>query len=84
MIVTKMTLGKKKKIVCLEDMSLLAMNSLYKKGAMTGTYGSKHKRLMPCATRTIFIFQRENLNYLIACFTQCYCTLVFQHVCFLL
>ena len=37
-----MTLGKKKKIVCLEDMSLLAMNSLYKKGAMTGTYGSKY------------------------------------------
>ena len=33
---------QKKKNVCLEDMSLLAMNSLYKKGAMTGTYGSKH------------------------------------------
>ena len=61
MIVTKMTLGKKKKIVCLEDMSLLTMNSLYKKGAMTGTYGSKRKRLMPCATRTLYLFSKEKI-----------------------
>ena len=39
----------------------------------------KHKRLKPCTTRTI-IFQRENSNYLIVCFTQC--TLVFQHLFF--
>ena len=36
---------------------------------MTGTYGTKHERLTPCATR-IIIFQRENLNYLIVCITQ--------------
>ena len=41
----------------------------------------KHKRLTPCTTRTI-IFQRENSNYLIVCFTQC--TLVFQHLFFFL
>ena len=39
------------------------------------------KPLTPCAARTI-IFQRENLNYSIVCFTQC--TLFFQKVCFLL
>ena len=36
---------------------------------MTGSYGPKHERLTPCATRTI-IFQRENLNHVIVCFTQ--------------
>ena len=36
---------------------------------MTDTYGAKHKRLTS-STRTI-IFQRENLNYLIVCITQC-------------
>ena len=36
--------------------------SLCEKRAVMGTYGPKHKRLTPCATRTI-IFQRENLNY---------------------
>ena len=46
---------------------------------MTDTYGAKHKRLTS-STRTI-IFQRENLNYLIVCITQC--TLFFQYVCFL-
>ena len=35
-----------------------------------GTYGPKHKYLTPSATRTI-IFQRENLKYVIVCFTQC-------------
>ena len=39
------------------------------------------KPFTPCAARTI-IFQRENLTYLIVCFTQC--TLFFQKVCFLL
>ena len=39
----------------------------------------KQKRLTPCTTRTI-IFQRENSNYLIVCFTQS--TLVFQHLFF--
>ena len=45
---------------------------------MTSTYGPKHKRSTPCATRTI-IFQRDNSNYLhvIVCFT--WCTLFFQH-----
>ena len=37
---------------------------------MTGIFGAKHKRLTPGATRTI-VFQRENLNYLIVCITQC-------------
>ena len=50
-----------------------------KKQAVTGTCGAKHKRLMLCATRTI-IFQRENLDYLIVCITQC--TLFFQHLFF--
>ena len=40
-----------------------------KKREMTGTYGAKHERLTPFATR-IIIFQRENLNYLIVCITQ--------------
>ena len=53
---------KREKIVLWEDMSLLAMKSLYER-IMTGTCGLKHKRLTSCATRTI-IFQRENLNYL--------------------
>ena len=39
------------------------------------------KPFTPCASRTI-IFQRENLKYLIVCFTQC--TLFFQYVWFLL
>ena len=52
-----------------------------KKRALTGTYHPKLKRLMSCAMRTI-ILQRENLNYLIVCITQC--TLFFQHVFFLL
>ena len=39
------------------------------------------KPFTPCAARTI-IFQRENLNYLMVCFTQG--TLFFQNVCFLL
>ena len=47
---------------------------------MTDTYGAKHKSLTS-STRTI-IFQRENLNYLIVCITQC--NLFFQYVCFLL
>ena len=41
-----------------------------KKRAMTGIYSVKHKRLTPCATRTIIILQRENLNYLIVFITQ--------------
>ena len=59
-----------KKIVLWANMSLLAINSLYEKRAMTGIYGLKLKRLTPCAERTI-IFQRKNLDCLIACFTQC-------------
>ena len=39
-------------------MSLLAMNSLYEKMGNDGYLWSKHKRLKPCATRTI-IFQRK-------------------------
>ena len=62
-------------------MTLLAMNTLYEKRAMMGTYGPKHTCLTLCATRTI-IFQRENLNYLMVCFTQY--TLFFQHICYLL
>ena len=46
------------------------MNNLYEKRAMTVTYGPKRKRLTLYATRTI-IFQRENLKYLVVCFTQC-------------
>ena len=46
------------------------MNNLYEKRAMTVTYGLKRKRLTLYATRTI-IFQRENLKYLVVCFTQC-------------
>ena len=61
-------------------MSLLAMNSLYEKRAMLGTNIPKHKRLTLCAIRTIF-FQRENLNYIMVCSTQC--TLFFQHIFFL-
>ena len=53
-----------------KDMSLLAMNSLYEKRVMISTYGPKYEHLMPSATRTI-IFQRENLNYVTVCFTQC-------------
>ena len=37
---------------------------------MTGTYGAKHKCLTSCAMRTI-TFQREYLNYLVVCITQC-------------
>ena len=55
------------------------MNSLYKKRAMLGTNILKHKRLTLCAIRTIF-FQRENLNYIMVCSTQC--TLFFQHIFF--
>ena len=47
----------------------LAMNSLYEKKGNAGTDGPKHKRLTPCATRTI-IFRRENSNYSIVSFTQ--------------
>ena len=51
-----------KKKILWEDRSLPARNSLCEKRAVMGTYGPKHKRLKPCATRTV-IFQRENLNY---------------------
>ena len=37
------------------------------------------KPFTPCAARMI-IFQRENVNFLIVCFTQCF--LFFQKVCF--
>ena len=42
----------------------------WQKRAVTSTYGPKHKRSTPCATRTI-IFQRDNSNYLhvIVCFS---------------
>ena len=46
-------------------MSLLAM----KKGNNQHLW-SGGKTFTPCAARTI-IFQRENLNYLLVCFTQC-------------
>ena len=52
-------IAREKKIVLWEGMSLLAMNSLYEKnGQYDGYLWSKHKRLTPCATRTI-IFQRQ-------------------------
>ena len=57
-------------------MSLLAM----KKGINQQLW-SGGKTFTPGAARTI-IFHRENLNYLLVCFTQC--TLSFQYVCFLL
>ena len=46
-------------------MSLLAMKKRNDRHLWTGG-----KTFTPCAARTI-IFQRENLNYLIVCFTQC-------------
>ena len=57
-------------------MSLLAM----KKGINQHLW-SGGKTFTPGAARTI-IFHRENLNYLLVCFTQS--TLFFQYVCFLM
>ena len=69
-------------------MSLLAMkkgiNQHLWSGGKTFTPGAARTiifQFTPGAARTI-IFHRENLNYLLVCFTQC--TLFFQYVCFLL
>ena len=69
-------------------MSLLAMkkgiNQHLWSGRKTFTPGAARTitfQFTPGAARTI-IFHRENLNYLLVCFTQC--TLFFQYVCFLL
>ena len=58
--------------------SSLAFDNWKQKHCQTLGNKPKHPR---CASRTI-IFQRENLNYIIVCFTHC--TLFFQKVCFLL
>lgn len=53
------------KIVPWEDMSLLAMSSLYQEREMADTYGAKHKRLTLCATGKLFSEEK------IVCTTQC-------------
>ena len=63
----------KQKIVLWEDMSLLVMNNFYNENGQWLRYlWSGGKTFKPCAARTIIIliFQRENLNYWIVCFTQ--------------
>ena len=59
---------------------LLAINSTEKGQWPVPIIRDKNIHAVCCKDN--YVFQRENLNYLIICFT--WCTLLFQYVCFLL